>query len=324
MRLFFRKKTAYKLFQRQIRTVRRLRNNNGKWSEMLNLLELTEDQKSFVSKMDLMSYLDDFQDIVDQTEMSSRKLSSLPSSQLKLSRDNSISSYSQQSSVDSSFDLDPEFPMSSEVINIEELFEDIEGHPEPSVTDTSFRPVPYIKEVIKFFPKDFGLHYKVSSPNRPGLQSPVSPSTGFSPLPDQSGVGLTKSDFSRPSVESEGRESMCNVIDSCWKVFDPTGSPISHPGKSRCYNQTSLVRSLLNLDRHEAKPSQEFSRLVLNSGDLERGGLTHLQGVRLAGDPSFPAKIIKYSSTKMSQKRPYNSSKRQGKASLSSVSPNQT
>ncbi|XP_075256748.1 uncharacterized protein LOC142349218 [Convolutriloba macropyga] len=273
------KRTAFKYFQRQIRTVSSLRKNKDKWSEMLNLLELTEEQKSFVSKMDLKSYLEDFRDCLEQHLQKSSTAS-----------DNSFSN----SSVDDA-------PIVTEITNLSSptsadinctqssTFPTIEDRScresslggrgrSPNHLSLDFCPVPYIEEVLKFFPTDFATHYKVR-PSHPRDPSFVSPSSLSPQLPVFDPTSPSQTILNDPTSGLDGirdklppripgtnsaANSACNVVDSLCKhsLPDPDDSGCGGISGATCFRTSSLVRSLLGTDKNENVPSSDFSSLM--------------------------------------------------------------
>ena len=317
----FRKRTAYKYFQRQIRIVHILRKNRDNWNEMLNLLNLTEDQKVFVSKMDLNSYLEDFREYIEQLDFdrqqktakedrsllkpvvnaddvrsTSEEISCSSSAKVVLSADQNsnlhLNNNNQQNCL--TFSDDSEF-----------LFSDDSDFQEQS-GDDNFKPTPHIPEVFKFFPADFRYKYKVTPVNHHS-NSDNDASTAIASSSTIDSSPSASSDFS-PLITSAAAYGLdtnsCNLLESSCKL--PTFT--SQRMLPHCFGQSSLTRSLLSVPRDENKPSQDFSTLASTFSDKLTA--SHLQNVKVALNETRPQKY----GSKLHQKRFSASTKRARKS----------
>ena len=317
--LCFRKRTAYKYFQRQIRIVHILRKNREQWNEMLNLLNLTEEQKLFVSKMDLNSYLEDFRECIEQFGIDRQKISKQEDSFLEPS--NSQSGQDLSASLEEggstkmvlSADQNSNLHLNNNNQNCltfsddSEFFLSDDSSLQDQPGDDNFEPIPHIPEVFKFFPADFRFKYKVSPVNSSGGSdtNAIAPQSSQSTI-DSSPLSISNDFY--PLITSASTNGLdtnsCNLLESSCKLPNFT----SHRAPPHCFEQSSLTRSLLSVPRDENKPAQDFSTLAATFSD--RITASHLQNVKMASSETRPQKYA----SKFNQKRFSASTKRARKS----------
>ena len=266
---------------------------------MLNLLELTEEQKLFVSKMDLKSYLDDFSDCLEEQKNSLKQI------QME-TKTNNISGATSSSTLCRTESCSGSSLNGDEGgVTICEIY-DADILPVKEIIDMGpeFNPVPFIEEVIKFFPRDFPTVYKVSRVSRYATLS-----NNVSSPPSQSQqllepAILSPSDRQCPTQASSsamdasvaylgdnlgagaGINAACNLVDSSCKFSLDSGVDDT---SASVFTQPSLVRSLLQELKNDMKPSGDFQSLISTaacsdssgSGTVVRKRAAHLKAVRI-------------------------------------------